>query len=322
MNRVSFVNLTVLLGAIAGTLALAWPRGHGPVSGGTHPSEPTANAPAKVRLDSGEMAIADALGDLVPLRRYQRIVSTNLMTDRLLIELGEPIRIRAISRAAAERKRDGYRYLGLDIVDGFGPIEAILALRPDLVLTNSFGTPGSAQRLRSAGVQVFDLGEMHGEESLAHVALSLGELLGEPERAQRFIKAFEGRMRRVSVGLGSRPRKRALFLSVLGPDLQCGTRGTSYHDIMTAAGLEDVAARTYRGWPALSAEQVLALAPEIVVTRSDAADRLCRYPGMDHLPPCRGDGRIIELPGELLDEPGPSMLDAAELLFEIVYGNV
>ena len=224
-------------------------------------------------------------------------------------------------RLAGERERDGYRYRGLDIVDGFGPVEPILALRPDLVLTNSFGAPGSAQRLRNAGVQVFDLGELHGEASLAHIALSLGELLGQPERARRFVEAFAGRMRRVSLSLGSQPRRRAIFLSVLGPDLQCGTRGTSYHDIMTAAGLEDVAAHAYHGWPALSAEQVLALAPEIVVTRAQTANRLCRYPGMDHLGPCRGEGPIVELPAELLDEPGPSMLDAAELLFDLVYAN-
>jgi iron complex transport system substrate-binding protein len=321
VNRVAGLNLIVLLVAIAATLALAWPRATPSAKGAVSRSDQPANLPVKTRLESGELAIADASGSLVPLRRYHRIVSTNLVTDRLLIELCDPSRIRAISRAAAERKLDGYRYRGLDIVDGFGPIEAMLALKPDLVLMNSFGAPGSAQRLRSAGVEVFDLGQLHGESSLAHVALSLGELLGEPERARRFIDSLEGRMKRASAGLGSRPHKRAVFLSILGPDLQCGTRGTSYHDIMVAAGLEDVAARDYHGWPALSAEQVLALAPDIVVTRAGAAERVCRYPGMEHLAPCRGEGRIVELPGELLDEPGPSMLDAAELLFALVYGS-
>ncbi len=320
MNRTGVLNLCLLAAAVATTFLLAWPR-TGARPRVVNPGPSPSGGPAKARLASGELAIADASGDLVPLRHYQRIVSTNLLTDRLLIELCEPSRIRAVSRASGRRTRDGYRYSGFDTVEGFGPIEAIVALKPDLVLMNSFGAPGSAERLRLAGVEVFDLGELHGERSLASIALCLGELLGAPERARRFVWTFADRMTKVSAGLAPSRRKRAMFLSILGPDLQCGTRGTSYHDIMTAAGLDDVAARDHQGWPALSAEEVLALAPEIVVTREGSADRICQYPGMDHLPPCRGEGRLVELPGELLDEPGAAMLDAAEQLFALVYGG-
>lgn len=321
MNRVRFLNLAALAAAIVATMLLAWP--HAPsrfrAAGATVSLTPTA--PVRVRLPGDEWGIVDASGTTVPLRRYSSIVSTNLVTDRLLVEMCERTRIRAVSRAAAERKRDGYRYAGLDTVDGFGPVEAILVLKPDLVLMNSFGAPGAAERLRNAGVQVFDLGQLRGMQSLIHTASSLGELLGEAERAQRFVGSFETRMREVSAPLAAQRRKTGLFLSILGPDLQAGTRGTSYHDIMLAAGLTDVAERDYQGWPALSAEQVLALAPEIIVTREGAADRVCKYPGMEHLRSCREGGAIVELPGELLDEPGPAMLDAAEMLFAMVYGR-
>jgi hypothetical protein len=42
---------------------------------------------------------------------------------------------------------------------------------------------------------------------------------------------------------------------------------------------------------------------------------------MDHAKPCRGQGRIIELSAELLDEPGLAMLEAAEELFGLAYGE-
>jgi iron complex transport system substrate-binding protein len=319
MNRVTATNLSALSLAIAATVVLAWPHGQRSAGKPTAPRDLGTTTLPKTRLPSGAWAIADASGTWIPLRTYRAIVSTNLVTDRLLVELIDRPRVRAVSRAATERKRDGYRYAGLDTVDGFGPVEPILILKPDLVLTNSFGAPGTAQRLRNAGIEVFDLGELHGVSSLAHVALGLGELLGEPERARRFVESFVARMGHVSAGLGSRPRKRALFLSILGPDLQAGTVGTSYHDIMTAAGLEDVGASEYRGWPALTSEQVLALAPEIIVAREGSRSRVCAYPGMNRMSPCRDDGQIVELPGELLDEPGPAMLDAAELLFPLVY---
>lgn len=270
-------------------------------------------------LAPGLFAIPDGAGRLVPLRPYQRILSTNLVTDRLLLELCEPSRILAVSTAAAARKRDGYRYQGKRTVDGFGPVEAMVAMQPDLVLINSFGAPGSAERLRDAGIEVFDLGELRGETSLNTIALSLGELLGAPERAQSLLQGFANRFHKVSARRGAQPAMRAMYLSILGHDLQGGTRGTSYHDILVAAGLIDVAAERYKDWPSYSAEQVLALAPELIVTQEGYGSGVCNYPGMNRLPPCLGQGRIIELPGELLDEPGLSVLEAAEMLFALVF---
>jgi iron complex transport system substrate-binding protein len=321
VKRTGATNSAALLLALAGTLALGWPRSRQLAHIARTRAPAVDGAPARIALGNGALAIPDAAGHLVPLRHYQRIVSTNLVTDRLLVELCEPTRILAISRAAAERKRDGFRYQGMTTVDGFGPAEAMVALQPDLVLTNSFGSPGSAERLRSAGIEVFDLGELRGKRSLSYVALGLGELLGVPERAQRLVRDFTNRLRRVSADLGTRMPIRAMYLSTLGPDLQGGTRGTSYHDILVAAGLVDVAATEYRDWPAYAAEQVLALAPEIIVTREGFAEGICKYPGMDHAPPCKGQGRIVELPGELLDEPGLAILEAAETLYELVYGS-
>jgi iron complex transport system substrate-binding protein len=321
VNRTWAANLLALLLALGLAVAVAWPRPNETAGRTIVRASRTSAAVKPVSLASGGFGVADASGHLVPLRRYQRIVSTNLVTDHLLVELCEPTRILAVSTAATARKRDGYRYRGMTTVDGFGPPEAMVALRPDLVLTNSFGAPGSAERLRGAGIEVFDLGELRGESSLGYIVSSLGLLLGDGERSQRLLQGFGSRMRAVSARLGTRKPLRALYLSTLGPDLQGGTSGTSYHDIMVAAGLVDVAAESYRDWPAYSSEQVLALRPDIIVTREGFGAGICGYPGMDHIEPCRGQGRIVELTGELLDEPGLAMLDAAEELFALAYGR-
>jgi iron complex transport system substrate-binding protein len=305
MNRVTLANTCALAAAIGLTIQLG--RGHRSDSRGR------AAAP-------GNASLVDAALHPVPLRRYARIVSTNLVTDRLLLELAEPDRILAFSRAAAERPQDGYRYQGKPAADGFGPIEALIALRPDLVLTNSFGTPGRASKLRSAGIEVFDLGELRGVSSLVKTATTLADLLGQPERGKEFSRTFVQRMNNVAAGLAGRPRKTALFLSTIGNQVQGGTVGTALHDILTAGGLVDIAATGYRDWPAFSAEQLLALEPDLIVTKQGMSVAVCAFPGADHLPACHEPDRIIELPAELLDEPGPGMLEAAEAIYRRVYG--
>jgi hypothetical protein len=46
---------------------------------------------------------------------------------------------------------------------------------------------------------------------------------------------------------------------------------------------------------------------------------LCRHAGLEQLRPCRGRGRIIELDGALVDDPGPSILDATEMLYDALW---
>jgi iron complex transport system substrate-binding protein len=128
-------------------------------------------------------------------------------------------------------------------------------------------------------------------------------------------------MRAVAAGLGDRRRHTAIYVAAIGPAVYGGTVGTSYHDVLEAAGLVDAAAGRFRDWPAYSAEQVIALAPEHLVTKAGRGSALCHHPGLDRLGACQIAGGVIELPDALLDEPGPAMLDAAEALYQVVYGH-
>lgn len=321
MSGITWVNSAGLTGALVLTALAAMDvsgyRAPDLRQGSAHASEPSA----RVALPGGGFGLPDATGYLVPIRPYHRIISGSIMTDRLLVELCEPDRVLAFSSAGARTSLWRYQYAGKATVEGLGPIEPIIAMKPDLALMNTFGAGGRVSKLRAAGIEVFDMGELRGLSSLAHTARTLAELLGEPERGIRFIQGIERRMKRVAATLGSRPRSSAMYVAVIGPRLYGGTRGTSYGDVITAAGLRDVAAARFRGWTHHSAEDLLLLAPEFVVTKQGMAGPLCAFPGLEGLPACRTPGRIIELPAALLDEPGPSMLDAAEALFESVYGK-
>jgi iron complex transport system substrate-binding protein len=308
MNRVSLANAGALIVAVALTIHVG--RGQ----------EKHARAYAPAQPAELKASLADSTGHVVTIAHYTRIVSTNMVLDRLLLELAEPDRVLAFSRAGAERKRDGFRYAGRPAVEGFGPIESIIALQPDLVLTNSHGAPGVASRLRAAGIAVFDLGELRGIGSLVRVARNLGHLLGAPERGEAYARGFAQRIRNVAAGLTG-PRKSALFLTNIGAHIQGGTAGTALHDILIAAGLTDVAAARYRDWPSYSSEQLLALSPDVIVTKQGMAAAVCGFPGADRLAACTQPGRIVEIAGELVDEPGPSMLDAAEEIHRQVYGE-
>jgi iron complex transport system substrate-binding protein len=276
----------------------------------------------RVRLPDGRPAVLDSAGYPVPLRRYQRILSTNLLSDRLLVELCEPTRILGFGSHSVRSSPWRWRFAGKAAVDGFGPVEPLIALKPDLVLMNVFGTDRKVELMRSAGIEVFNLGELRGVKSVIPMAEIIGELVGDGERGRRFAASFQARLQRVAAPLGQRPRRRALFLTVIAGRLLGGTRGTSYHDVLHYAGLTDVAARDHADWPLYRTEAVAQMDPELVVTKEGAADAVCSYPGLDGIAACREPGRVLTLPEGLLDEPGVAILDAAERLFAKAYPDL
>jgi iron complex transport system substrate-binding protein len=150
----------------------------------------------------------------------------------------------------------------------------------------------------------------------------IGELLGDGARGRRFAHSFQQRLARVAQPLGTRPRRKAVYLAVIGSNIFGGTRGTSYHDVLVHAGLEDAAAARYRDWPQYRAEEIAALDPELIVTKDGMEAAVCAHPGLERIGACQQPARILTLPAGLVDEPGVAMLDAAEQLFAKAYPDL
>ena len=219
-----------------------------------------------VRLANGKEALLDAGGHPVARHDYRRIVAGSTVADELVLALCEPDRIAGFTRYSTETAPHGFRFAGRPTHDGLRNVEQIVALRPDLVVTHGLGNAQVIARLREQGIAVFDMGEMRGLRTLIGNVHELAWLLGDETRGDDYAQRFAQRMAGVARGLAESERKRALYVAVYGDKLYGGTLGTSYHDVLVAAGLVDVAAGRYRDWPAYTAEDLLALDPEWIVT--------------------------------------------------------
>lgn len=275
----------------------------------------------RVTMPSGEPALVDATGTRVPLRRYDRVAGASTVADALLLALAEPSRIVAFSAQSAERSPFAYRYAGKPTISDVRNVEEVLALKPDLVLVNNIGSPRKLARLREAGLTVFDLGGMHGMETLLPDARAVGRLVNRFDEADRWARAFRRRMDRVACGLAPAEHREAMYIGIHGDKLYGGTRGTSFHDVLEHAGLSDIAASRFHGWPRYTNEQLLQLDPEVVVTQRGMREALCNHPGLSRLQACRREGRVVEMDKDLIGDPGPAMLMATEALYRRIHGN-
>ncbi len=305
--------VALLLALAAGTVA-AWLAAPPPKV-----EAPTPAAAASAPETPAE--VVDATGLAHPAGVYPRVASMCSVTDRVLLEILPPERLVAVTGLSREGT-GGWRYPAGATLRFDTRLEELVALEADLLLVCSVGgSTERIERLREEGRTVFDLGTTLGLSTLPGQVRDVSALLGEPERGEALLRSFEDRLARVAADVPPEARPRGMYLGAYGDRFFGGTAGSSYHDVMTAAGVVDLAAeRGFVGWPAYDAEQLLALDPPLVITRAGGRDSLCGHGQIGAITACGAGGQIIELEEALLEDPGLGMLEAAEALRLQVHG--
>lgn len=305
MKGVNSINSALLLTALltAGTLTVLISK--------RAPLDDPSDAPG---------TIEDATGQPIAVRDYARIVSTSTIADQVLIEIIEPDRLLAVSGHTL-RTQESRAYADKIGVERARDIETIIELRPDIVFINNFIDRRQVERLKDAGLNVFDMGEMRGLETLLPNIQQLAAVLDVPERGKELADDLMARLDAVSGDIAPDDRRRGLYIGIHGDRLYGGTAGTSFHDVLVAGGLVDMAAEAgFHGWPAFTNEQLLSLDPPWIITNPGTERSLCRHPGFQSLSACRV-GQIRSIDTDLLTDPGLGIVKAAEAVHAAVYGD-
>jgi len=192
-------------------------------------------------------------------------------------------------------------------------LEAILALRPDLVVGWRSGTPPSAvAKLRALGLTVY-LSEPGRLEDIPRDIEQLGKLAGTASVAQASASALRERLRTLQRRYAKRPRVRVFYEVWNRPLLTIGGPQILSEVIRTCSG-ENLFAGLDALAPHISTEAVLAGDPEVIL--SGGGDRwLEDWKRWTQLAAVRR-GHLYSLPADWLQRPTARLFDGAELLCE------
>ncbi len=264
--------------------------------------------------------VTDVTGTAVAVRDYARIVSTSTIADQVLARVIDPRRVLAVS-AHTLRTQPSPAYRHTIGVERARDIETIIELRPDIVFINDFVDRRHVERFKDAGLNVFDLGEMRGMQTLPRNIRQMTTVVGVPDRGAELVERLLRDLADVASDIPKEDRHRGLYVGIHGDRLYGGTAGTSFHDVLVAGGLIDVAAEAgLQSWPAFTNEQLLSLDPPWIVTNPGTEEALCRHPGLQALRACRL-GQVRSVDTDLLTDPGLGMVDAAWAVRRAVYGD-
>lgn len=258
-------------------------------------------------------------GPVVHAQAPRRIVSLVPALTEMLFAIGAGPQVVGVSSydrfppEAATRPRVG-ALLDPDV-------ERILALRPDLVAV--YGSQVDLKRqLARASVPVFDYRHA-GLADVLTTLRALGETTGHAAAADAVAAGIERRLAAVRADTAGRPRVRTMLVFGREPGAlrnvyAAGGRGF-LHDMLVAAGGENVFAEIDRESVQATTEVILARAPDVILevrdgdalSDDDRRRRAADWAVLASVPAVR-DGRVRVVAGPGLVVPGPRVADAVE----------
>lgn len=198
----------------------------------------------------------------------RRIVSLNLCTDQLLVDLVPRERIAAVSFLATDLTLSAYaaRLQGLKQVRGTA--EEVLALAPDLVIAGEYTTGPTVDLLRRLGVKLLVVPLAADFEGMRASLRMIAEAVGEKDRGEKIIAGFDERVRGARSTVPGRPTAIAYQVNSLtsGP-------GSLLDAALEAAGYHNIARDRQLG-PAgrLPLEALVASPPDLIVLANAPGD--------------------------------------------------
>jgi iron complex transport system substrate-binding protein len=194
-------------------------------------------------------------------------------------------------------------------------IEAILALRPDLILVStSSQLEAFTAQLTEHKIPVF-VTDPHDVEGVLKSIENIGVLLEQRQQADKLIRDLRERIAAVETAVKDRTPTR-VFYQLSAKPLYTAGRGAFVTDLIKRAGGLSVTADVPEAWPRYSEESAVAARPDAIVlptggsmgdANSEVAEGLERAPAVLN-------GRVLKISGDLLVRPGPRAIEGLEQL--------
>lgn len=207
-------------------------------------------------------------------------------------------------------------------IDSFDPsVEAIVALKPDLVIITF--DPGDAVRpaLEGAGIPVFFLNAPESVEGVYAQIEQLGRVTGHAAEATALTAGMNGRIQKVvetARGIDVRP---SVFHEVDTSYYSAGP-GSFVGDLYDILRVENIANVTGEAFPLMTEEAIIAGRPEVIILADEDAgespETVKARAGWGAIPAVQNN-RIFAVDPDIISRPGPRLVEAIETLARLLY---
>lgn len=205
-------------------------------------------------------------------------------------------------------------------------IEQIIALEPQVVLMGTMAqTTEQVEALQNAGVQVVVSNAQDIEGVYTAIRL-IGALMGKDAEAEEMVAGMQSAFADIAAKAENTGKTVYFEVSPLQWGLWTAGKNTFMDELAALCGLTNAFADV-EGWAQISEEQVLERDPDYIVTITmyygegpTPVEEIKGREGWDALKAVQ-NGNILNADSNEISRPGPRLQDAAETIFDFVYGE-
>jgi iron complex transport system substrate-binding protein len=287
-------------------------------------------SPSTAGEDSGDTGASDAAwpvtvtgdnGDLTIDAQPEAIVSMSATATEMLFAIGAGPQVEAVD-STSNYPEDA----PVTDLSAFTPnAEAIAAYGPDLVVLSD-DLNGIVDALDALSVPVLQLGAAQTlDDSYAQLE-TLGTATGHTDDAAKVVADMQDRIDAAVESVGDDAAGMSVYHE-LDPTFYSVSSSTFLGGVYELFGLENIAdgaEDAAGGYPQLSAEYVVAQAPDLVVLADtvccdQSAETFAQRPAFDTLPAVQ-EGRVLAASDDVASRWGPRVADFAESVAETLAG--
>jgi iron complex transport system substrate-binding protein len=265
-------------------------------------------------------SLAAALAAVVHLgatdsgQKPRRVVSLNLCVDELLLRLADSRNVASVTWLARDPTNSNVTDLAAEIPVNHGLAEEIIPLNPDLVIAGIYTARPAVALLKRTGTPLAEVGVPKNLAEVRQQIRDIAALISEREKGESVIAAMDAGLAAVPAAPSS-SRPRAI---VLNPNGATVGKGTLVDEIMTRAGLTNVAAElAIDNYGQIPLEAVVASGVDVLIVSASRdgppalATEILRHPVLSAL---SDRTRVVVMPGRLWNCGGPAVVEAIERL--------
>lgn len=214
----------------------------------------------------------------------QRIVSLNLCTDQLLMQMVDHRRIRALTYLASDARSSGMAEEARRLPATTGAAEQVIAMRPDLVLAGPFSTRDTVAILRRLGYRVMEFAPEADFAAIRANIERMAQAVGEPDRGAAMIGTIDAALAAVPPP----PPMRPVYANYDANGFTSGD-GSLLTEVANVAGFDTLGQRLgFAGMRQVSLEQMLVERPDAIDIGDGSgapalATEIYRHPALQRL---------------------------------------
>jgi iron complex transport system substrate-binding protein len=199
-------------------------------------------------------------------------------------------------------------------------IEAVIAARPDLVITLGFDQQkDTAERLKRIGYNCLTI-DVWKVSDLFEAIEKIGIATGRQQQATKLANDIRSNLDRLSNLVGTQNKIKVLWVVQREP-LRIAGRDTFVNELIELAGGENAIGPTLHKYPPIGAEQVIASDAEVIIEPAmgqqdiamqqiSAFNYWSRFKNL----PAVINKKIFVIPGDTVSRLGPRIYDGTEII--------